>query len=64
MILGSICFFAGLAFGWMLFRSERAYLQGLREGERYGRAQGFKIAIRKTSQHPLLNSRTQDWYDK
>ena len=64
MILGPICFFVGLAFGWMLFRSERAYLQGVRDGERYGRAEGFKTAIRKTGQHHLLNSRTGDWYDK
>ena len=57
-------FSLGLAFGWILFRSERAYQEGWRDGERYGRLEGYRAALRKISRGNLLNPRTGDWYDK
>jgi hypothetical protein len=54
---------AGFVFGFALFRSERAYKQGFRDGERYGRGEGYRQAwVRWIKEHkPLLNAQTDDW---
>ena len=61
LMLALSCFIGGITFGWFLFRSERVYQQGFRDGERHGRAEGFKTGIQKTSPRYLLNPETGDW---
>jgi hypothetical protein len=64
LLIALVSSVGGFFAGWFLFRSERTYQQGFRDGVRHGRAEGFKAAVRKTS---LLNPRTadfnDDWYD-
>ena len=55
-------FAVGLAFGFLLFRSARAYREGWQHGERYGRSEGYKQAWLKRHK-PLLSAETEDWND-
>jgi hypothetical protein len=59
--LGAGCFIAGLAFGWALFRNERTYQEGWRDGERYGRLEGYRAALKKMTARHLIDPRTGDW---
>jgi hypothetical protein len=51
---------AGFAFGFVFFRSERAYRQGWQQGEHYGRAEGYRQAWLKRNQ-ALLSAESEDW---
>jgi hypothetical protein len=57
-----IAFAAGFAFGFIVFRSERAYREGFRDGEHFGRFEGYRQAWLKRSKG-LLNAETEDWND-
>jgi hypothetical protein len=54
---------AGFAFGFVFFRSERAYKQGFRDGEHYGRAEGYRQAWARWqgANEPLLDPETGEW---
>jgi hypothetical protein len=66
MIAFSLGLLAGVLFGFVLFRSERAYKQGFRDGERYGRGEGYRQAWARwlRANEPLLNAQTGDWNRK
>jgi hypothetical protein len=61
-VIALVCSAGGLFAGWLLFRSERVYRQGFLDGERHGRSEGFRTAIRKTHRS-LLNPQTENWND-
>jgi hypothetical protein len=54
---------AGFAAGFIFFRSERAYRHGFRDGEHYGRAEGYRQAWTRwlKANESLLNPETEDW---
>lgn len=54
---------AGFAAGFVFFRSERAYEQGFKDGERYGRGEGYRQAWARwlKANEPLLGSKTEGW---
>jgi hypothetical protein len=61
LFLCGFSFFLGVIFG--LCAGRHGYWLGFNDGEKYGRSVGFRLAWLK--QHrPLLNSRTEDFYDR
>jgi hypothetical protein len=63
MITFSLGLAAGFVFGFIFFRSERAYKHGFRDGERYGRGEGYRQAWARwfKGHKTLLNAETRDW---
>jgi hypothetical protein len=63
MITLLLGFAIGLAFGFVLFRSERAYRCGFRDGERFGRGEGYRQAWARWqgANEPLLDAETGEW---
>jgi hypothetical protein len=56
-------FLVGCGFGFVLFRSERAYRQGWLDGERHGRVEGYRDSSRKNGQvrrQPLKESGSKE----
>ena len=63
MITFALGLLGGIVFGFIFFRSERAYRQGWQHGERYGRIDGYRQAWLKRNK-PLLDAKTEDWNDE
>ena len=57
---------AGFAFGFVFFRSERAYRCGFADGERFGRGEGYRQAWARWqgANEPLLDPETSEWQER
>jgi hypothetical protein len=57
---------AGFAFGFIFFRSERAYRCGFADGERFGRGEGYRQAWARWqgANEPLLDPETGEWRER